>query len=182
MLKRILITLSVVLLFSSSVFAQNIVASKTKVISTAPTLSASQYTTGMLIGGKQTLTGAGACDTTIGYPGLCSGIINSMIIGDLDKQAANFDIIIFSSNPSATTFTERSALTIADADIPKITCVISVTTQVAFADNGMASNQSGGCIFDAKATLGTVYAAAVIRSTATYATNGLDFRFGILQD
>ena len=181
-MKKIFNLLFALLLLPSIVFAQTVVSSKTKVISVAPTVSTSAYSTGNLIGPKQTLTGAGACDTTVGQTGLCGGIINSVTITDLEKQSADFDIIIFSSNPSATTFTDRAAFDIDDADLPKVACVISVTTDVLFNDNAVAVNQNAGCVFSAPATSGTLYAAVVIRSTATYSASGLTFRYGILQD
>ena len=162
--------------------AQSTVSYKIRTISVAPTVDTNAYSTGDLVGPKQTLTGAGACDSSIGPLGLCAGVIGSITITDLEKQSANFDIIIFSSNPTGTTFTDNAAFDIADADLPKVACVIPVTTQVLFNDNAVAVNQSAGCVFDAKATYGTLYAAVVIRSTATYSATGLTFRYGILQD
>lgn len=177
-----LFTLLLALLIPFVAEAQNVVSSKTRVISVAPTVDTSAYATGDLVGPKQTLTGAGACDTTVGQVGLCGGIINSVTITDLEKQSGDFDIIIFSSNPTGTTFTDNAAFDIADADLPKVACIIPVTTDTLFADNGIATNQNAGCIFSAAATSGTLYAAVVIRSTATYSASGLTFRYGILQD
>lgn len=180
-MKKIL-TLLLSVLIPFTVHAQTVVSSKTKVISVAPTVDTNAYSTGDLVGPKQTLTGAGACSTTVGPTGLCGGIINSVTVTDLDAQSGDFDIIIFSSNPSATTFTDNAAFDIADADLPKVACVIQVTTDVLFADNGVAINQNAGCIFSAPATEGTLYAAVVVRGTETYSASGLTFRYGILQD
>lgn len=181
-MNKIFATLFLTLLFPLTVFGQTIVSSKTKLVTITPTVDTGAYTSGDLVGTKQTLSGAGACDPTLGELGLCGGIINSVVIGDASKQSGNFDIIIFNSDPVNTTFTDNGAFTVNSADLSKIVCVIPVTTQVSLGTNGASVNQSAGCIFSAKATRGVLYAAAVTRSTPTYAATALSFKYGILQD
>lgn len=183
-MKKVLFTFSLLLLAVTS-FADGVgltVNSKIRTISVAPTVDTNAYTSGDLVGPKQTLTAAGACSTLTSVGGLCSGIIHSVTVTDLEKQSGDFDIIIFSSNPTGTTFTDNAAFDIADTDLPKVACVIQVTTDVLFNDNGVAIAQGVNCVFDAKETDGTLYAAVVTRSTPTYSASGLTFRYGILQD
>ena len=81
------------------------------VIEQAVTVQAAAYATGELVGGKLTLAGP-----FIKY----GGLIESVIITDLAKQSIGKDVVIFDANPSNTTFTENSALAIADADLVNV--------------------------------------------------------------
>lgn len=161
--------------FTGIALADTPIQTRSKTISVAPTVDTGAYATGDLVGPKQTLTGAG-------FTGVYTGIIQSVTITDLDNQAADFDLVIFSSNPSGTTFTDNAAFDIADADLPKVVCVIQVTTNVAFSDNAVIIANGNNCIFDATASSGILYAAPVIRSAATFTASGLTFRYSILQD
>lgn len=163
------------LVFSNLAIADTMIITKSKTISVAPTVDTLAYASGDLVGPKQTLTGAGVS-------GVATGTIQSVVITDLDNQNADFDLVIFSSDPSGTTFTDNAAFDIADADLPKVVCVIQVTTNVALADNGVIIANGNNCVFDAVATGGTLYAAAVIRSAATFTASGLTFRYSVLQD
>lgn len=182
MIKKLFSILFSVLFFANLALAQNVVSSKTRTVSVAPTVDTNAYASGDLVGPKQTLTGAGTCDPTLGKLGLCAGIIHSVTITDLENQAADFDLVIFSSDPTGTTFTDNAAFDIADADLPKVVCVIQVTTNVAFNDNAVIIANGTNCVFDAPATRGTLYAAPVIRSAGTFSASGLTFRYNILQD
>lgn len=176
-MKRLLnlLVLGVLLGIASPVLADTPIQTRSKTISIAPTVDTGAYATGDLVGPMQTLTGAG-------FTGVYTGIIQSVTITDLDNQAADFDLVIFSSNPSGTTFTDNAAFDIADADLPKVVCVIQVTTNVAFNDNAVIIANGTNCVFDAVASTGILYAAAVIRSAATFTASGLTFRYSILQD
>jgi hypothetical protein len=174
-LKQALLSVMAILLFSSLALADTTIITKSKTISVAPTVDTNAYTSGDLVGPKQTLTSAGVA-------GVYTGTIQSVVITDLESQNADFDLVIFSSDPSGTTFTDNAAFDIADADLPKVICVIQVTTNVAFADNGVVIANGNNCVFDAIASTGTIYAAAVIRSAATFTASGLTFRYSILQD
>ena len=169
------ICIALILCCLSSAIADTAIITKSKTISVAPTVDTVAYASGDLVGPKQTLTGAG-------FTGVYTGTIQSVTITDLESQNADFDLVIFSSDPSGTTFTDNAAFDIADTDLPKVVCVIQVTTNVAFADNGVVIANGTNCVFDATATGGILYAAAVIRSAATFTASGLTFRYSILQD
>jgi len=130
------------------------------------------YASGDLLGSKLTLTGA--------YPDSPrEPFLVSVAIQDLTAQNATIDVVIFDSDPDGTTFTNNSALDIADADLPKIIGVVQVSDYYAFADNsvGIAS----GISIAAKPLAGAdLYACLVSRGTPTYAANELSVSFGFV--
>jgi hypothetical protein len=172
---RALFSVAAIFSLLNEATADTPIITKSKTISVAPTVDTSAYASGDLVGPKQTLTGAG-------FAGVYTGTIHSVTITDLENQNADFDLVIFSTDPTGTTFTDNVAFDIADADLPKVICVIQVTTNVAFADNGVVIANGNNCVFDATASTGTLYAAPVIRSAGTFTASGLTFRYSILQD
>lgn len=55
-----------------------------------------------------------------------SGTIRGLVIGDAVKQAAVLSLLLFSSNPTGSTFTDNAAIAIAVADLPKIIGKINI--------------------------------------------------------
>jgi len=55
-----------------------------------------------------------------------TGVIHSIVVQDLSNQSGAMDIVFFDSNPTATTFTDNSALDIAEGDLPKVIGVVSI--------------------------------------------------------
>lgn len=161
---------------ASGAFAEVIISSS-RTINATPTIDTNIYASGDLLGTK--LTFAGAAKEGVG-----SGTIHTVVISDLDKESANVDLIIFNSNPSATTFSNNSALDIDDADLSKIACVISITTHATFNDNGVSYANGTNCVFEiADASTPTLYGALVVRATPTYTTAAdITVRLSILQD
>ena len=152
------------------------VLGKSTVITSAQTVTATPYEAGDLVGAKISLTNA--ADTATG-----SGVVQSVVITDLAMQAGDYDVVFFSSDPTGTTFTDEAALDIADADLPKVVCVVPVTVSASFADNGVSYANGAGCAFDLGAGSTTLYAAIVVRSTPTFVgTSDVQLRVGILQD
>lgn len=114
---------------------------------------------------------------------LGSAILQSVIIKDLSKQSLAVDVIIFDSNPTATTFTNNSVLDIADADIDKIVGIISIlaTDYVSFNDNSVAIKTGIG--LPITTNLGNnIWFCLVTRGSPTYVANELSVTFGLLQD
>ena len=168
------ISILALLLISVNAHA-DVVTTKTTVVSAAPVVDTAAYATGELIGGKLTLTNATALN-------VFSGIISNVVIIDNDSELVDLDVVFFSADPTATTFTDQAAFDPADADALNIICTVSVTTDVTFADNGMSYANNQNCPFR---TLGsnTIYAAIVSRGSPTYtASNDLLLKVGILQD
>lgn len=91
------------------------------------TVDTNIYASGDNIGGLQTID-LSAFKNTKG-----AVILDHILVTDLAIQSANLDIVLFGSNPSATTFTNNVAQDIADADITKIIGVVPVTTHHVFA-------------------------------------------------
>jgi hypothetical protein len=76
------------------------------------------------------------------------------------------DVVLFDSDPSATTFTDQAALDIADADLLKVIGVVSVTTWYAFADNSVGQARN---LAIPVSSAGSLYACLVSRATPTFA-------------
>lgn len=147
----------------------------TKVVSVTPTIDTAVYASGELVGGLITLERATR-------NGVHTGLISSIALSDLDSDAADIDVVIFDSNPTATTFTDNAAFDVADADLLKVICWVSVTDYILFSDNSVGLAQNVNCPFEILSGT-TLYAALVSRGTPDYATvSDLTLRVGILQD
>jgi len=150
---------------------------RTKVINiTGTTVGATgtTYADGDLIGTKITLTDAAL---EVGS----ESTLVSVTLGDLDKQDIALDLVIFNADPTGTTFTDDSALTIADADIPKICGVTSIDTYYDFADNSVATKPNIGIVCEASGS-DDLYACLVSRGAGTYTANSLSLILTFYQD
>lgn len=113
--------------------------------------------------------------------------MQSLIVQDLSAQSGALDIVIFDSNPTATTFTDNSALDIADADLPKVIGVVSIAASDydSFADSVVATKTGIGLPIKSIAgntTSGQLWICPVSRDTKTYVADELSLAFGVLQD
>lgn len=150
-----------------------------------PTItSGSAYASGDLIGGKLTFSNA-----------VLSSIRHADIVGavlrDSSKQSADIDLVIFSADPSATTFTNDAALAVHADDLGKVVAVVKFrsTDYVAFSANsvGIVDN-----LAKKARTTGTtnpsnvfdnLFGALVSRGTPTYtSTSALTVGITIKQD
>jgi len=119
-----------------------------------------------------------------------TAIIQSLVIGDLDAQNGAIDMIVFNDNPSATTFTDNSALDIADADLTKVIhCGIPITSSnyKSYADNSAAILTGVGIPVQNVSTTAAkktkLWVAFVSRDTKTYASNNaISSKIGFLLD
>jgi len=109
-------------------------------------------------------------------------ILVSVVLQDLTNQKAALDLVIFDSNPAASTFTNNSTFTIADADLPRVIGHIPIasTDYHSFADNAVGTVEGKSLIL--KPAYGsTLY--FCLRSnvaTPTYAANELSMVIGVL--
>ena len=112
-----------------------------------------------------------------------TALIQSLVINDLSNQSGAIDIVVFDSQPTATTFTDNSALDIADADLTKVIAVVSITSAnyKAFADNCVAILSNIAFPLQSLAT-NSVWICPVSRDTKTYVADELSFTFGVLND
>ena len=177
-MKRILILL--LMLIPLSAEAQNGGASR--YVSATPTIdTGGAYASGDLMGGKLTFTNALRSGVGTGY-------LAGVNVSDLAAQAVDLDIVIFSANPSATTFTDQAAFDIADADIGKVVAVINLGSSSRFAFNDNSVHMIGSLFFPLRAgssagPAGTLYGAVVARGAYTAATAAdIVVTLGIAQD
>ena len=131
------------------------------------------YADGDLVGAKITLTDI--------IPHRKGGIIQTIVLHDLDAQNASLLFIIWDVNPSSTTFTNNSVLDIADTDLPNVIAKVRISNldYDDFSDNsiGEVDNLS----IPLKGRL--LYAALVSDgATPTYSANGLSMSLGLLVD
>ena len=151
-----------------------------RVLSVTPTVSASAYADGDNIGGKLSFAGGARSDGLVAG----AGVIKSIVITDLALQASaiGIEIAFFDADPSATTFTDNAALTVADADLVKIVGGAVVSTRQPFAANEFLYSGELYIPFDLGANT-TLYAALIATGTTTPVSTGdITVRVGILQD
>lgn len=109
-----------------------------------------------------------------------SARVNQVIVSDLDATGKNLILILFCSNPSATTFTNAAALDVADSDISKICCRVSLDTHKAFADNAIITGQPNCTI---QSSTGIIYGALLTTESTTWSTgSALTVTLAVSQD
>ena len=137
---------------------------------------AAAYATGDLVGGLLNIGGI-AGEVVGSGPSFGGGLIQSVVITDLAKQSITKDVVFFDTHPANTTFTENSALDIADADLVDVLGVVQVADWFAFNDNSIGQALNLAIPFSDT----PLYAAIVERGAPTYAsTSDLTIRVGIL--
>jgi hypothetical protein len=138
-----------------------------------PTLSTAVYASGDLLG--TLLTAPAARVAGQGF------VVLDVCVTDLGKQNQPVDVVFFDAAPSSTTFTDNSALDVADADLPKARGFVSLGTAkyCSFNDNSMASDRVDRALNPAS---GTLWYCLVARGTPTYGTGDVTVSLGILQD
>lgn len=145
--------------------------------STSPiAVTATSYSTGYDIGGKKAWTNAARVYTN----GLT---IESVALGDRNSTGKNVNLIVFNANPTATTFVDNVALTINDADLSKIACVIPLTSHQSFVDNNVTYQGNIGCALNLGASGTTMYTTMIAAEAVTYGTaNDLNLSITYFQD
>jgi hypothetical protein len=123
--------------------------------------SGSAYSAGNTVGGLITFTNA------IRAAGL-GGSIQSCVFRDTAGQAGTYDLFFFDQTPSGTTVTDKTALAIAVADIPKIVGTTSFATAIVKGGTpGAITNANMNLRF--KPSAGTsLFGILVTRGTPTY--------------
>lgn len=145
-------------------------------------VSGAAYATGDVIGDLSPITAdVFRMEGVANVP--ASGVLQSIIVKDLSKQSLAIDVVIFDANPSSTTFTDNSALDIADADIDKVIGVVSIVAAdyAAFNDSSVATKTGIGLPM-AVASGTKIWFCLVSRGAPTYVADELSITFGILQD
>ncbi len=144
-----------------------------KIPGTTVGVNSTTYADGDLVGTKITLTDV--------IPQRKGGILQSVVLHDLDAQDADLILVIWDLNPSSTTFTNNSVLDIADADLPNVIAKVRISNL----DYDDLSDNSIGEVDNLSMALkgSTLYAALVSDgATPTYTANGLSMSLGLLVD
>lgn len=139
---------------------------ETNVVAVAPAVTAgSAYASGQVIGGLMAFSGLGRVAGG-------TGLMQMASIQCKSAQSFACDLILFHTNPTATTFTDKAALALNAADFDKIIGVISFTASnwtslgtPSFAQAlqlGMAFKLAGGQV--------DAYGVLVARGTPTFAS------------
>lgn len=144
-------------------------------ISVTPTVTATTYANGYVLGGLQTLTGAGRSSGLATY-------LQNVTVTSKGGQTAPMYIMVFNANPSSSTFTDDAAISVNSNDVTKIAAVIPISTwysggtaTAAFVPNLVANMTPGSST--------TLYAVAVTMGTPTLAsTSDLTFLYGFTQN
>lgn len=112
-----------------------------------------------------------------------SGIIETVVLLDQANQSAALDLVLFSADPTGTTFTNNASLDINDTDALKIIGVLrfAASDYGSFADNAVATLR--GCGF-AYVSEGPLYGALLSNgATPTYvATTDLLLTIYVIPD
>ena len=136
-------------------------------------VDATPYGDGDLVGTKITLTDI--------IPNRKGGILQTVVLHDLDAQDASLLFIIWDLDPASTTFTNNSVLDIADADLPNVIAKVRISNL----DYDDFSDNSIGEVDNLSIPLrgAKLYAALVSDgATPTYTANGLSMSLGLLVD
>lgn len=151
--------------------------------SATPTItSGSAYASGDLIGGKLTFSNA-----------VLSSLRHAEIVGatllDASKQNADIDLVLFSADPSSTTFTDDSAFAVHADDLAKVIAVVKFRASsdyVSFSANSVAIVDTVAKRFRTTGTASpydSLFGALVSRGTPTYtSTSALTVGITIWQD
>lgn len=146
-----------------------------------PAIETGAYASGDLIGELLTLSSVLHKPSGVGLARR-GGMIQHVLLMDAAKQDVAIDVVFFSANPAATTFTDNAALDIDDADLDKIIGVVSLTTYFDFADSAVAQALNLALPFVADESATDLYACLVARGAPTYAAaTDIDLRVSILQ-
>jgi hypothetical protein len=142
-------------------------------VNVTPTIEAAAYATGDLITALMTLPNP--------YVSRLQCELEAIIVRDAAAQSAAMDIVFFHTEPTATTFTLNSALTLAAADLPFVAGHRSIVAgnYCAFAANSVGTVTGIGLpVIKPIGVAQTLWAVAISRGSPTYgSTSALNFSF-----
>lgn len=145
-------------------------------------VQAAAYAANDLVGGKRTLASA------VRKSGGTAHIKGVTIIDQAANSAANsvYDLILFNSDPTGTTFTENAALDVADADMSKVLAVIRID---GVAGSTLFTNVDNNALFKAvevpiiQSGTTSLFAALIARGAPTFAaTTDVIVKLQVQQD
>lgn len=155
-----------------------VVGGDSEVITITGTSTAALYSIGHTLGGKLTLTNAMRVAGG-------SGVLHSVTIDDKSNTRPTGQIVIFGSNPSNSTLTDRATAVVADGDVPKMIGVIPVTNSYWYqiASKGIMSISGIGMMVQSATGTRDLYAMFYLDSTPTPSgTADFTYHFGLMRD
>jgi hypothetical protein len=132
-------------------------------LTAAPAVTAGAYTTGMVVGGLITLAGAARVNNG-------SGTIQNLLITLKTALTAQFDVLIFDTQPTNSTFTDNSALAVNVADLPFLCGVAHCNDLTSLGTPQALQMANNGLPFKLSAASTSLYAVIVIRGAETLAS------------
>lgn len=135
----------------------NVATAETRCVSRIPVITTGAYAAGDNIGGLNSLT------TALKAGG---GVMTHLILADEGAEGKQVDVCLYSSRPSASTFTNDSAQAIADADLPKIIDCVLVSSFKSFSDNGIG--RAPGLSLAVQSDSNDLFFSLVAREAVTY--------------
>ena len=138
-----------------------------------PVITAGLYATGTVIGGLMTFANAAR---------VSSGRLDLVTINCKSSQTLAMDFVLFEANPTGSTITDKSAISIAVSDIGKVIGVVHITDWVNLGTPSIAT--AVGVNLPFVITSGTsLYGVLVARSAPTFSsTSDIIVELTILQD
>lgn len=145
-------------------------------LTAAPTVTAGAYTSGQVVGGLISLSGAARVNAG-------SGLIQTVGISVKTALTAPFDVFFFDTNPSNSTFTDNSVLAINVADLPSLCGIAHCTDLISGGTPQILQAANCSLPFKLSASATTLYAVIVMRGGETLAsTSAIGLSIVIIQD
>jgi hypothetical protein len=132
-------------------------------LTAAPTVTAGAYSSGYVVGGMISLSGAARINAG-------SGLIQNVAVTVKTSLTAPFDILFFDTNPSNSTFTDNTALAINVADLPSLVGVVHATDLVSGGTPNVLQATNLAMPFKLSASSTTLYAVIVMRGAESFAS------------
>lgn len=149
-------------------------------VNVAPTIQAAAYASGNAVGALQSV----AVFRTTAQP---SGIINGLTLAWKGAETTALTFYVFDTNPTGSTCTDKSAFSLAAADIPKL--ILPPFTMTAAAPSVGTTSTSAMSTFSALsvnnkdgAATTNLYVCSVSGGTFTPAVGDLTYKIAIVQD
>ncbi len=154
-----------------------IVASRLAVISATPVVSAAPaYSVGDTVGGKMTFADAVRVATS-------GGLLQMVEVFCKSLQTAALDLVLFHSDPTASTFTDNAALAVAAADFDKLLGVVHLSDWTPLGTPSLLQADALAKPFKPGAGGTAIFGVLVARSALTLAsTSDIKVALKILQD
>ncbi len=147
-------------------------------VTAIPLVSTTQYGTGECIGGLMTFDNITRANDK-------PATLQQLQLYCKSQQAFAFDLVLFSANPSASTFTDNAAFVVAAADYDKIIDVVHVVdwTNLGTASPSFAKANGLAVPFNPESGTRKIYGQLVARATPTLlSTSDIKVALKVFQD